>query len=97
MNNGKLESFGSPYDLVTESNTILWHLVHSLGKSEAERITEMARVAKKLHGKRTRLKSLNGNDVELLDEDQISSAIGPADVVEEKEAFLRKNFVSEKS
>jgi hypothetical protein len=83
--------------LVTESNTILWHLVQSLGKSEAERITEIARAAKKFHGKRARLKSLNGNDFELLDEDQISSAIRPATVVEEKEAFLKKNFVSEKS
>jgi len=88
LNNGKLESFGSPYDLVTETSTVLWHLVHSLGKNEAEKLTELARVAKQASSERARLKSGTPDD-----EDANFRPDVDLDV-EEKEAFLRKNFSS---
>ena len=45
LNKGKLENFGSPYDLINDDSTILHNLIKSLSKTEAEKLTELAKNA----------------------------------------------------
>ena len=81
FNNGKLENFGNPYDLLTgERNTILRQLLNALGKSEASRLIELAKVAKSKNEKTKNSESC-AISYEVVEESG-----------NEKEAFLKKNL-----
>ena len=45
LKDGRLDSFGAPYELIKDENTILHNLVHSLESSESLKLTAMAKVA----------------------------------------------------
>ena len=52
LNNGKLENFGNPYDLLIQRNNILFELVQNLDKIETEKLVEIARISKLHQNKR---------------------------------------------
>ncbi len=43
MSNGQLINHGRPYDLLQDKKSILFDLVHKLGKNEEERLFEIAK------------------------------------------------------
>ena len=73
-------SLGSPYDLLISSNfTVFKSLVKNLGKTEAARLTEMARLSK-----------LDKENEPMVDKCDLTYEI--EEVLEEREPFLKKNL-----
>ena len=47
MDKGTTINFGAPYDLLQDKNSVLFSLVNSLKPNEAQKLTEIAKMANK--------------------------------------------------
>lgn len=94
MDKGNVESVGRPYDLIKDKTTILHDLVHSLDKSESERLIEIAKKSLNKYCEKSvnilnpiKENNSNANFVEVaLDTEEPRVLI----TNEEKESFLSK-------
>ena len=92
MSKGKIESFGSPYDLLRDKKNIFYELIHNLEKTEAIRLIQLAKksslkVTKHLNEKLAQpIESSQNESVSKIDDNEEENE----NVIDEEEKLLNK-------